>query len=116
MMKCISVRWSQSIWPKKDLTSCSSMLLPMAFTNLGAGGSVVMFDGDAADADTLVYNGTAALCSRPGCPRVRSMPANGCSAFEREPGADDDPDVVPASATVVRYDLTARPRSPANGR
>ncbi len=35
-------------------------LLPIDFTNLGAGGSVILSDSDAADSDTLVYNGTAA--------------------------------------------------------
>jgi len=35
----------------------------------------------------MLHEGTAAQC-RVG-PAVRSMPANGCSAFERAPGADD---------------------------
>lgn len=43
----------------------------------------------------LLHGGSAAACSlRPG-PRVRAMPQGGCSAFEREPGADDD-DAPPA--------------------
>lgn len=40
--------------------------------------------------DGYTAAGSAALCSRPGCCRVRSTPANGCSAFEREPGVDDE--------------------------
>lgn len=44
----------------------------------------------------LVYAGSAARCAAPNSAAVRSMPANGCSAFEREVGADDEPDVVPA--------------------
>ena len=44
----------------------------------------------------LVYAGSAARCARPNSAAVRSMPANGCSAFEREVGADDEPDVMPA--------------------
>ena len=38
----------------------------------------------------LVYDGSAAECSLPNGPRIRSMPAWGCAAFERQPGADDD--------------------------
>ncbi len=40
----------------------------------------------------------AALCGLRSGPRRRSMPAAGCSAFEREPGADDEPDRVPVTA------------------
>ena len=43
----------------------------------------------------LVYAGSAARCARPNSAAVRSMPANGCSAFEREVGSDDEPDHVP---------------------
>ena len=39
----------------------------------------------------MVYQGTAALCSRPNFARVRSAPENGCSGFVREVGADDEP-------------------------
>lgn len=42
----------------------------------------------------LLYGGSAARCTRPYSATVRSMPANGCSAFEREVGADDEPEVV----------------------
>lgn len=45
--------------------------------------------------DGMVYRGTAALCTLRSGPRVRSAPANGCSSWEREPGADDEPDNVP---------------------
>ncbi|MCU0960500.1 MAG: dockerin type I domain-containing protein, partial [Pirellulaceae bacterium] len=34
--------------------------VPLNFSNLGAGGLLLLFDGSAADADTLLYNGTAA--------------------------------------------------------
>lgn len=47
----------------------------------------------------MLYEGTAARC-RVG-PPVRSMPGNGCSAFEREPGADDEPG-PPAAAGTTR--------------
>jgi len=33
----------------------------------------------------------AALCTRPGCCRVRSSPERGCSAWERLVGVDDEP-------------------------
>lgn len=41
---------------------------------------------------------SAALCDRDGFPRVRSMAREGCSGYEREPGADDD---VPTLGRVV---------------
>jgi hypothetical protein len=40
----------------------------------------------------LLYQGSAAACSLPNGPRVRSAPLTGCSAWEREPGVDDEPD------------------------
>lgn len=39
----------------------------------------------------MLYEGTAAQCSREHSSKVRSQPETGCSAFEREPGADDEP-------------------------
>ena len=39
----------------------------------------------------LMYQGSAAWCLHPGSARVRAMPADGCAAFGREPGADDEP-------------------------
>jgi hypothetical protein len=33
---------------------------------------------------------THAICNRPGATRRRTQPASGCSAFEREVGADDE--------------------------
>jgi hypothetical protein len=42
--------------------------------------------------------GSAALCSLPGGPRVRATPSAGCSAFEREVGADDEPGPPAAGA------------------
>lgn len=43
--------------------------------------------------DGLVTGG--ALCSMPGCCRLRALPQNGCSRFVREPGADDEPGPPP---------------------
>jgi hypothetical protein len=40
--------------------------------------------------DAMVYQGSAAACRHKGGPRIRSAPANGCSAWEREVGADDE--------------------------
>jgi hypothetical protein len=40
---------------------------------------------------SMLYAGSAAACACPGAARVRSMPVNGCSGFEREVGADDEP-------------------------
>ncbi len=37
------------------------------------------------------FNGPAALCNKPQHSRVRATPKRGCSSFEREPGADDEP-------------------------
>lgn len=39
----------------------------------------------------MLYEGSAAGCRRKGCPAVRSAPGDGCCAFEREVGADDEP-------------------------
>jgi hypothetical protein len=39
----------------------------------------------------MVYQGTAALCNRPGGSRVRAQPQTGCVGFMREVGADDEP-------------------------
>lgn len=44
----------------------------------------------------LTGGGTAALCSRPNSPRVRSSPEAGCSGFERALGSDDEPGLAPA--------------------
>ena len=52
------------------------------------------FDGMCAD-------GSAALCHLPNAARVRSQPASGCSAFEREVGADDVPDQAPSAAGLA---------------
>ena len=48
----------------------------------------------------LVYEGTAALCTLPNGPRVIAQPARGCSGFQREPGADDEPGAVPAFSSL----------------
>lgn len=47
----------------------------------------------------ITPGGCLALCTRSNAARVHSMPVNGCSAFEREPGADDDPDWIPVWIT-----------------
>lgn len=39
----------------------------------------------------MLFKGSAASCTLPNGPRVRAGPANGCSAWERVPGADDEP-------------------------
>lgn len=40
--------------------------------------------------DGLDNQQTAARCLNPGCCRIRAQPEQGCSAFQREPGADDE--------------------------
>ena len=40
--------------------------------------------------DGMTAQGTAALCSRPRCSRVRALPANGCRSWVRAPGTDDE--------------------------
>lgn len=63
--------------------------------------------------DGLVYGGTAALCNLPNGARVRSSPVNGCSAWQRETGSDDEPDRRPAAlgwpAPPERASATALP-------
>ena len=44
----------------------------------------------------LIYAGSAAACAGGG---VRAMPAQGCAFWEREPGADDEPDRQPHPVT-----------------
>ena len=39
---------------------------------------------------SMIYSGTAAVCSLPGGARVRTMPANGFGARSREAGSDDE--------------------------
>jgi hypothetical protein len=53
----------------------------------------------------MVYGGTAAACSLAGGPKVRSAPENGCSAFVREPGADDEsgPPIAAEQAAGARF-------------
>lgn len=46
---------------------------------------------------SLIYQGTAAWCRKPGASTVRATPTSGCTSFTREPGADDEPDKTPAS-------------------
>ena len=40
---------------------------------------------------SMTAQGTAALCNRPGCYRVRAGPDTGCCEWEREVGTDDEP-------------------------
>ena len=53
----------------------------------------------------LAHGASVAHCSLAGGPRVRSQPEQGCSAFERETGADDEaappPDRLPARLVDV---------------
>ena len=53
--------------------------------------------------DRIVYDGTAALCARQGEPRVQASPGNGCAFWEHEPGADDEPDWVPARVVSLQH-------------
>lgn len=41
--------------------------------------------------DGMGESGAVAYCRHASAARVRSMPADGCSAFSREVGADDEP-------------------------
>jgi len=41
--------------------------------------------------DGMAAQGSAALCAQPGSSKVRATPETGCSGWEREPGADDEP-------------------------
>lgn len=50
----------------------------------------------------LVYGGSAAECGHARAARIRSQPENGCSAFTREPGADDEPGPPPIQEWVMR--------------
>jgi hypothetical protein len=54
--------------------------------------------------ERMTAGGTAALCSMPDGPRVRAMPSMGCAAWQREPGADDEPDAGPPAADSDRRD------------
>jgi hypothetical protein len=57
----------------------------------------------------MLHDGTAALCARPDLSRVQANPTNGCAFWEREPGADDEPDWVPAGVVVpVRPPVSPR--------
>jgi hypothetical protein len=42
--------------------------------------------------ERMTAGGSAALCNLPNGPRVRAMPGMGCAAWQRETGADDEPD------------------------
>jgi hypothetical protein len=50
----------------------------------------------------IVCDGTAALCVRQGDACVQASPGNGCAFWEREPGADDEPDWVPARVVPLQ--------------
>jgi hypothetical protein len=41
--------------------------------------------------DRMLYGGSAAWCSMANGPRVQAGPRDGCSAWERVPGSDDEP-------------------------
>lgn len=45
----------------------------------------------------MVAQGTAARCVLDGSVTVRSAPVDGCAFWEREPGADDEPDWTPVA-------------------
>jgi len=67
----------------------------------------------------LVHQGSAALCTRGSGPVIRSLPQQGCSAFEREPGVDDEPGWHPTalppeqSAPLIAAEVRARARTSA---
>jgi len=42
-------------------------------------------------------SGTNALCDRPRTARVNAQPETGCAFFEREVGADDEPEWAPVA-------------------
>jgi hypothetical protein len=58
----------------------------------------------------LLYDGAAASCSLVNGPKVRAVPERGCSAFEREVGADDVPEWVPVAISPMRPATAPRPR------
>lgn len=41
------------------------------------------------------------LCDRPKLSRVQALPERGCAFYEREPGADDEPEWAPVVVTRV---------------
>jgi hypothetical protein len=47
-----------------------------------------------------VYGGSAAWCTLPNGPRVQAGPADGCSAWERLPGVDDEVGSPEVTGTV----------------
>jgi hypothetical protein len=49
----------------------------------------------------FVSDGAHARCGH-ATGSVRAAPAHGCAFFEREPGADDEPDQVPGTPGVRR--------------
>jgi hypothetical protein len=49
----------------------------------------------------MIYSGSAAWCNLPNAPRVQAGPGDGCSAWERLPGVDDE-DGPPAITGVVQ--------------
>lgn len=51
----------------------------------------------------LIYAGSAAACARGG---VRALPAQGCAFWQREPGADDEPDQRPAPVKFIRQEVS----------
>lgn len=52
----------------------------------------------------LIYQGTAAACQQGGGFHFRAMPENGCAFWQREVGADDEPDQRPAVDSIVPAD------------
>ena len=58
----------------------------------------------------MLYENSAAECNQSDCSRVRSDPETGCSAFEREPGSDDDIGGVTPPAPISWRQLSANAR------
>lgn len=54
----------------------------------------------------LVYQGTAARCLHGDALSIQAMPANGCAFWQREVGADDEPDQRPADCRQTSVEAT----------
>ncbi len=55
----------------------------------------------------MIHGGSAAWCLLPNGPRVQAGPSGGCSAFDREPGSDDEPGPPITPARQIRLHAVA---------
>lgn len=60
--------------------------------------------------ERLLHAGSAAACTMPRAPRVRSAPEHGCSGWEREPGTDDEAGSPEGDTSERRSKLSLNPR------